>query len=199
MDKKAFTLVEAALAAALAAIVGVVIFATFSSGLRLWQRRQEGASVRSVALLFERMQRDIENGCPYGTWALRGNATQFEFPSLAGYLSTPWGQAPAPGRILYVWDAETGKVLRSVASVAEEKEGTFKAAQDVLSGVERFTLSYYYLQRPQKEYVWSEQWPPEQANVKEGAWPLAVRLEATLREDKKTYDVVKIFSLSLGE
>ncbi len=194
-----FTLIEITLGVALAAIVGVVVFSTFSSGLRLWQRHQEGFSARDTAFLFERIQRDFENGSAYATWVLRGNATQCEFPAFVGSVTLEEGRkTPAPARVLYFWDGAGAKVLRSVTSLSDDFQGIPRNGKAVLSGVERFALAYYFLDPRGNEYVWSEQWPPEEAVLKEEAWPLAVRLEVTVRYDKRIYEAVKIFSLPLG-
>ncbi len=193
-----FTLIEITLGVALAAVVGVVVFSTFSSGLRLWQRHQEGFPARDTAFLFERMQRDFENGSEYTTWVLRGNATQCEFPAFVGSITAQEGRMPAPARVLYFWDGTGARVLRSVTSLSDDFQGILKDGKAVLSGVERFVFSYYFLDPQRNEYVWSEQWPSEEAVLKEGAWPLAVRLEVSVRYDKRIYEAVKIFSLPLG-
>ncbi len=198
MSRRGFTLIEIALGVALTAVVGLVVFSTFSSGLKLWQRHQEGFCARDTAFLFERMQRDLENGSAFAEGALRGNATQCEFPAFAGSVTTQEDEVPAPGRVFYVWDETAAKVLRSVTTLSDDFQGVQKDGRAVLSGVERFALAYYFLDPQGNQYTWSEQWPPEEAALKEGVWPLAVRLEVSVRDDKKTYEAVKIFSLPLG-
>jgi len=114
-----FTLVEITLGAALTAVVGLVVFSTFSSGLKLWQRHQEGSGARDTALLFERMQRDLENGSPYAEWDMRGNLTQCEFPAFVRFVAGPGQEHLAPGRILYFWDEARSQVWRSVSTLSE--------------------------------------------------------------------------------
>ncbi len=197
--RSGFTLIEITLAAALAVVVGGVVFATFSSGLRLWKRHQEGFSGRDTAFLFERMQRDFENGASFGEWVLRGNATQCEFPSWAAFVTKPEGRVPAPGRVSYLWDEATSQALRSVTSLSDDYQGIQRDGRAVLSGVESFSFAYC-LPGPQGACIWLDQWPPEEAGFKEGegGWPLAVRFGVSVRNDKKTYEAVKIFSLPLG-
>ncbi|MGE5280583.1 MAG: type II secretion system protein GspJ [Deltaproteobacteria bacterium] len=197
-DSRAFTLVEAALAAALMAVVGLVVFKTFASGLRLWQRQDEGAPAREAAFFFERVQRDIENGCRYGAWVFWGNATQVEFPGYAGSLLIDSVRVPSPARVRYAWEEAAGAVGRVVVSLTDDLQGAVGAGRPVLSGVERFDFSYYFLDPQRKEYVWAPQWPPGDVALKDDARPLAVRVEMTLRRKKKTYDAVRIFSLPLG-
>jgi len=198
MDRRAFTLIEITLGVALAAVVGLAVFSTFLSGVRLWQRHQEGTCVHQTALFVERMQRDLENGSPYAAWELRGNATQCEFPAFVRFVAGPGQETLGPGRILYAWDPASAEIRRAVASVSDDFQGAAVEGRPVLSGVESFTLSYYFLNPQSDEYAWSEQWPPESLVLKEGVWPLAVRCEVSVRDDKKTYEAVKIFSLPLG-
>jgi len=199
MNKKAFTLIEVALAGALMAAVGLVVFATFSSGMRLWRRQNEGAPARSAAFFFERMQRDVENGCSFGAWSLIGNATQCEIPSCAGSLLVNDIRVSAPVRVLYVWMPEAQEVLRSTISLSEDLRGGSSSGRPVLTGAESFHLEYYFRDPETKIYSWSEQWPPEEIVLKEGVWPSAIKLTVALREGKNAYDAVKIFALPLGE
>jgi prepilin-type N-terminal cleavage/methylation domain-containing protein len=197
---RAFTLVEVTLAVALMAIVGVVVFATFSSGLRLWKRQDEGSSVRAAAFFFERVQRDLENCCAFGVWSPIGNQTQYEFLAFAGSLETPQGRVSAPVRVLYAWDEAAGEVRRSAASLTDELQGVLPSGRSVLAGVERFAFAYYYAVSETGICAWSDQWPPEDVALQEGdLGPKAIRATVTIRDADRVYEAVKIFSLPFGE
>lgn len=190
---RGFTLVELLLAAALLPVVAFVIYASFSSGARLWKASQRPSPAEDVQIFFQRTSADFLRCYKSKSLPFEGDSERVSFP---GLVEAPpaLGGHDSPGQINFFYDAARGQVLkesRNVSHMAEDKDGEKRS---VLRGVSSFEIGYFVLKAPEKKFVWLEEIDPADGALT----PIAVRFRLALEGSPENV-YVRTFQVPTGD
>lgn len=183
---RGFTLVEVLLSISLISVLGLVVYATLNSGLRIWYRANTTCIGEDVNVFFEKLSLDINNSFPYKDIEFIGNAEGFQCASIVSTDSVNPGLARGVGEVSYFYDKERQAILRkkrNLSMIFKEKDGI---AQEVITNVTSGRFQYYYYDPRFKEYFWVEEWK------KGSGIPLAVSVKIDISYGKKDYKFSKV-------
>lgn len=166
--KRGFTLVELLVAISIVAIIGLAIYATFSSGIRVWNKIASAEGEEDIGIFFEKFVKDLRNSFPYSRINFMGAGHRLRF------AAPIWSQCEDEvkkeiGRVDYIFDPEEGYLTRSQANYSEICEDEEAVARTLVEDVEDVRFAYYYYDTEGKDYLWMER---TTENI-----PLAVKVE----------------------
>lgn len=176
MMKRAFTLIELLIVVAIFSIVSIAVYATFSSGLRVWRRAQDvNITERKDLLRIEKLSREIRQALNFKDIDFDGSKDKICFAEIVDSEIT---------RITYFFDADKKMLFRSVDKLAdilaakEENETLESKPLPYLANIDKLSFSYLYFDLQKNSYLWKEEWvEEEQRNL-----PLAIKLEMTVNK-----------------
>lgn len=170
--------------ASILGLIGLAILTTFASGFHVYERVQSfGGLQADVLLSLEEMERDLSNTFPFLGIGVNGEAREITFPAMIEAIELVEGEETAVlsvGRVSYYLDSEGEQ--KTLVRNAEDYSG---AGSDDKSGegqsrsltyVKDLTLSYYFFDEENQEYVWKESWSEEEG------LPEAVKIELTYED-----------------
>lgn len=169
-----FTLIELLIVLAIFSIVSIAVYATLSSGLRVWRRAQEvSIPERKDLLRIEKLSRELRQTFDFKDIDFYGHKDRLQLPAIVDADIV---------RVTYSFDADKKILFRSVDKLAdilaaEEKNETLESKPlPYLSNVDKLSFSYFHFDLQKNGYFWKEDWV-EQRNL-----PLAVKLDITVNK-----------------
>lgn len=150
ISRKAFTLIEILLVAALFAILGLAAFTCLSNGLKLWQRAGSLASGEDIAMFMDRFSSDVRNAFSYSQIPFQGgemkmvSATLVWTPVDRRSVRADDGYETQIGAVEYSFDFDKKAILRRQANYSEALREEWGEPQVVVAGVESLQLRYFY-------------------------------------------------------
>jgi|GEM_PF-933648 len=167
---RGFTLVELLVSIALLTIVSGVVFATFSGGIRVWERIQAvGQEDQWVQIGFEQFRTDLRNAKHFGPVGFHGSYDMVSVPALVP--AAPDSDQLEPGELGYYYDSNRRRVCRASFPYRMLRRRRLRdECTTVLSQVERVKLSYYALNPKTGEGGWTGSWESTDP-------PLAVKMD----------------------
>jgi len=155
---KGFTLVEMIVTIVITAFLGIVVYTTFSQGVRLWTRTAKDHGEWKVDLWVEKITADLRNVFQDPQWPLKGTRTELVFATLRHEANGSIAGTPAYFR--YVFDPNTQAVVcrryafEDVLMAKSSPQSTLSALEKILA----FDLEYYAYDPKAKAYHWQSQW-----------------------------------------
>ncbi|MCM8780610.1 MAG: prepilin-type N-terminal cleavage/methylation domain-containing protein [Candidatus Omnitrophica bacterium] len=184
-SKFAITLIELLIVVMLIGILSLVAYATFSSGVRIWQRFNQPIPEEDVNIFFDRLNSDLRNSFRFKDIAFVGRQDRFEFPTL---VTSPRLGYKSVGKVIYVYNTDSEALIREqkdFSHIYTQEEGVI---QTMLRNVNYFKVQYYFFDLQKRRYLWQEDWPKDDL-------PLAVRVEFQLNYADKTYRFKRTFDI----
>ncbi len=165
---RGFTLVELMLVAALLAIVGLTIVATFAGGLKIFNRMESHSVARAdVLLCMEKMERDLRNTFSLKGLDFIGEAKRVTFPAILTTFS-PEGRVRASlGSFSYFRDDSRKERFFSkeekIYTEAIKKESSERGAVTALAPVADINFQYFSYDPEAETYSWVDAWDKSEA------------------------------------
>ncbi len=202
--KRAFTFIEVTLVTAILSIIALAIYASLSSGTKVWKKASAKSFETEASIFFDKISNDLRNWLVFSGIACHGTKNELYFSLMqeGGYVKGAQAtddsagadnpkNTPVPdfGAVRYYFDAEKGLVYRdytdyqAVASKKEAKPRLVPILENVLS----LTFKYYYFDVSGRKGSWSE--------GLENAVPSAVSIEVTFAEAGRTKKMTKTIAL----
>ena len=189
-QRRAFTLMEMLLVAALITITGIATFGTFQNGLRLWARGMHLSQEGDVAIYLDKASEDLRSALPISGIPFKGTTMRVSFPctvlvepdrnsSRAGE-----GIVDEIGAVEYRYEAADGKIYRRQAHYGQAQNGQWGPAQEVASGIQEFFLQYYFGGR---------------SNSSADTLPSGVLMRVRLKSGAPNHELKRFFSIPAGE
>lgn len=168
-----FTLIEVLLAASLASVVGIAVYANLASGINMMRRVVETSPEEDLAIFFEKFERELQNSFHYKEIQFKGDPETFSFASRI--ISDPLlGGDEGIGRIAYYFNSSEkgiGRLEQNIHEVFDEREGSERT---VLRDVSDLMFEYLGYDDTRSAYVWAEVWDPVE---RKGALPTAIKIK----------------------
>ncbi|UCC94428.1 MAG: prepilin-type N-terminal cleavage/methylation domain-containing protein [Candidatus Omnitrophota bacterium] len=183
--KRGFTLIEILISTSLLVIVGLAIYSTFNSGIKIWQKVRKSYEGEDVNILFEKFTTDLKNSFHYKGVKFIGSKHNVIFPTLVTAPSAASGLRKGVGQVSYRFDEDGGSIIqekRNLSAIYKEKEGIIR---EILRDVKLLEFTYYMHDPLSDEYFWVEEWTEEET------FPLAVSMKLEIIYDAKTYQFTK--------
>lgn len=166
-NKNGFTLIELLIVTALLAVISLAIYATFNSGVKIWQRVNKQIPEEDLDIFLEKFTLDLRNSFKFNGFNFLGEEKRFEFPTL---VNSPWMNKKTVGKVSYLYDSESSIIKRNLLDFSQIYNGEEGTTQELLKNVKSLKFRYYLYDKEKKEYLWQDEWLKEDL-------PLAVRIE----------------------
>ena len=161
--KRGFTLIELLLASAIAAVIGLAVYSTFSAGMTVWRKTGGiGLQAQKRLIRVERLRKDLRR-----IFVFRGDEIPFEGTNTT--MSFPAIVDSAVVRLAYSFDPQ-GRVLRKGAQGLPEiiaakgkEEKPAPSLAPFLDGVESVRFAYFSFDPAKGAYEWQETWKDKTA------------------------------------
>ena len=192
-----FTFVEMLLVTALLAVVGLSLYATFSNGLKIWQRINRESVTEDVHMFFEKISADLRNSAPFSVIEFRGEEDAISFPTIISSAEKQRG-VQGIGRASYFFDRKNKSVNRQPYDFSEVYRDHAGPAQVLVRHVETLRFDYYYHNVREGDYSWTSTWPQENISFdknKKEIFPLAVRIEIEAQHGGSREQFTKTISI----
>ncbi len=162
---RAFTLIELLIVSVLMSVVSLALYATFNSGIKIWQRISQTVIDEDASIFLSKFRRDLSNGVRFAGIDFSGDSQQIRLPAL---IYSPQLALRTVGEVIYAYkDGEISRKERDFSHIYGQQEGFYES---VLKDLEYCKFTYYSYDREAKEYFWEEE-------PAEGSLPLAVKIE----------------------
>lgn len=148
--RKAFTLIEILLVAALFAMLGLAAFTCLSNGLKLSQRAGLLSSEEDVAMLLDRFCWDMKNAFSFSLISFKGEEMKIKLPTLVWTATDRRGIRAKDefetqmGAVEYAFDIDKKAILRRQANYSQALREEWGDPQMVVAGVESIRFRYFY-------------------------------------------------------
>ena len=185
--KHAFTLIELTLVAALIAVIGLVVYASFSAGAKIWERAKNNIPEADAHIFLGKISSDLRNAFKFSGIKPSGGATDISFASYsASSGSTGFGE------VSYSFGAQKEKIVRKYLEYPRFARNDMPDnSKIVLDNVKSLLFKYYYFNPELKEGVWKD--------AIEENLPSAVKIEiSVVFKDQKTATLSKIITVYAG-
>mgnify|MGYP005634090469 CR=1 FL=1 len=162
---------ELLIVVALFSVLGVAVFSTFASGMRIWARIQDASfAKRKVLLVLEKMSIELRQCLDISQIGFSAENSEISFPTL-----TPQDKII---KVSYSFAQDNiyraSEDFEDILDEAEEKDTQVRV---VLLDVEDFDFSFAYLEEGKLRYSWKDTW-----EAKEGI-PKIVKIDLTVNEE----------------
>lgn len=147
---RGFTFVEVFIVLSVFSLLSLAVYATFASGMRMWNRVNETTlSQRKALLFFERFAQEARQILNYPKIGLTAKNSEVSFPALIR------------DEIIKVdYLLQQDKLIRrqeTLAGVLDEKETSLKS-RIVLDDIEELVFNFAYQEEGKEDYSWKESW-----------------------------------------
>jgi len=181
---------------ALLAVISLAIYATFNSGVKIWQRVNKEIPEEDLDIFLEKFALDLRNSFKFNGFNFLGEEKRFEFPTLvnpvrnkfSNGVNSPGMNKKTVGKVIYLYDSESSIIKRNLLDFSQIYNGEEGITQELLKNVKSLKFRYYLYDKEKKEYLWQDEWLKEDL-------PLAVRIElefgngTEIREFTKTVNI----------
>ncbi len=176
MKKRSFTFVEIMLVAVIFSVLIVSVYGTLSAGLKLWKRTQKVDFLeRKILNVIEKFSSQLRQCLSISEIEFQGKTQEIIFSTLT-----------SKGIIIvcYSFDFETKTLIYKQKTYREFLEDKSWHIKKRVSGIEDFSLSYFFYDQQKGKYLWVQEWQDKEKI------PLGVKI--SLRYDSK-FKTFKIF------
>ncbi len=187
-----FSLMELLIVSVLVPVIAFVIYANFSSGLRLWQFTERQRFSEDTQIFFQRASVDFEQAFKYAAIPFEGSASEVFF---AGPVKTDaaLGGDRGFGQTRYSYDGNHKQIVRTTKNLSQWAADGAGIDKVMLRGVESLEISYFVRDPLEKNYRWVYELDPKAKEL-----PVAVRFRMVISENGQRKPVTKTFPVPVG-
>jgi len=180
---KGFTLVELFISTAIIFFVGVTVYSTFFNAINVWRRANVSRKLeKDIAINLTKLSRDMRNTFDFSGIPFEGAEDAVFFPGLVKSALSGENPQTEIGRIAYFFDKDKMTLFKEEKNyprVYKEDKIEDDYVIPIISGIERLSFSYCYLDALNSEYKWKDSWKREDQDT----IPQAVKLELVLKKN----------------
>lgn len=171
------TLVELLVVTAIFTVISLAIYATFSSGLKIWEKVNQPLAEEGVGIFLDKIAYDLRNSFRFQGINFMGQEQELAFASI---VNSPRLQKRTVGEVIYSYDAGSGVLTRQekdFSHIYSDEEGV---KRNLLSRISNLKFRYYAYNKEKKEYFWLDKVIDEEL-------PSAVRIELELKDAQNKF------------
>lgn len=162
--QRGFTLIELLVAAAIAAIIALVVGATFAGGLKIYKNVEgRGGARTDVLLCLEKMEGDLRSMLALSSVTFNGEPKNITFASIIKETDSKGNKNRTLGSVTYCLDEKKENLIRKEKNYSQAlTEGdTGEIAKEKLISVTDITFTYFIYDADLESYEWINSWMPE--------------------------------------
>jgi prepilin-type N-terminal cleavage/methylation domain-containing protein len=190
--KKGFTLIEMLIVLVMLSLIGLAIFTTLSSGIRIWQRLNQRVGQEDVNIFFERIASELRNTFEFDTIKFQGEEDRVTFVTFVTTPGSIQAQETGIGEVSYFYDKPNRQLNKQVRNYSQIYKGDSGTKKELLKGIDSLTFSYYFYDQKIKEYFWQE-------GSQEGNLPKAVRIELEFNNGQQIRKIIRTIDLPVAQ
>lgn len=149
--KSGFTFIEVLLVASLFSLIGVALYSTFSSALKIWDRSQRVVMEEDVTLFFDRIGEDLRNTFYHSRIHFLGKETRMSFATTVSTVADPHSSRREEelidqiGRVEYYFDLTDKGLYRRQANYAQALREQYQEPRLMVAGIRDLKFRYYFV------------------------------------------------------
>ena len=193
-----FTLVEVLITTSLIALVSLVIYGLFDSGIRVMKKISRPVSEERIHFFLEKFSHDVQNLFSYTGVPFRGEINSASFATLI-QTEAQLGDDRGIGRVTYVYDPKNQTIYRKQLNISElyeikeDEEGNdLDGATEILNQVTSCRFQFYRLDLSNQSYLWEDSWDQLEQNK---GLPVAVKLDFRFMDEGEEYHVSRTITI----
>ncbi|MDD5643953.1 MAG: type II secretion system protein [bacterium] len=192
---KGFTLLEVLISAAIISVLSVIVYAVFSSGVKTWKKAQDMRFLeKSVFGSLQEMTVDIRNCVETTLLPFEGSQDSISF---SGLITK--GLDREFGLITYCFDESRSSIMKIEKTypeaVNEEGDDKKTGGKALICNINKFSLTYCYMDDDAESYVWKDTWETEGDSA---GIPRAVKIFIELDKDGIKLDFEKMVLIPIS-
>jgi prepilin-type N-terminal cleavage/methylation domain-containing protein len=167
-----FTFIEIIIVMTMVTVISFAVYATFSNGVKIWQRVNSPLPLEDVNIFLGRFSSDLRNCLLFKSIEFFGSEDSLRFATL---VKSSRDFPNSIGQISYLFDSGHKAAKRAkldYSGVCNEAEGF---VTQTLNNVASLKFKYYFYDKVKNEYLYTDEWQ------KKDGLPLAVKIEIELR------------------
>ena len=194
-----FTLIELLVAVVLISLLGGIIYAALSQGLRLWKRSMSVNAPIDRDIFFEQFTSDLHNVFNYSLGSFVGEDRAIQFYALRPGKSHPSLRQEdtdnEPVRVAYLWDSNRAHWIRTqqpYQKILYPNAPGPEAKQVYKTGISQPSLEYYAYDTSAKSFRWNPSW------TKQRCLPYAIKINFEASAQDFNQKLSKVISIPAG-
>ena len=183
-----FTLIELLIATSIAAILGLIIVATFAAGFKTYSKLKNSTLAQAdVILSFVKIEKDLRNTFHFSGINFTGDARSVSF---AGFIN----RNSSIGRISYSFNINGDTLIKKEQpySYALLDNSTEAVDSKVIVSLKSMVFSYYSLNPVTHQYGWTDSF---NSTVE---IPMQVRIKAVFQEGREDFEREKTIPIPIS-
>jgi hypothetical protein len=182
--KTGLTMIEMSLVAALIAMVGLAVYGSFNSGLKIWQRVSRSLPEIEVGIFFDKISNDLRNWLVFSAAVPQGSKGELSFSLIQEKAAVKDAANPDFGIVRYYFNSESGCIYRDYRQLIEDKVAR---SLPIANGIVSLSFKYYYFDAALKGGAWEDELNK--------TVPLAVKVQVDFKSDKKVKRLTKVIEI----
>ncbi len=170
-------------------VISVAIYATFSAGIKIWQKTNNALPQEDVNIFCEKLEIDLRNSFQFTDIDFIGGRDKLSFPSI---VSSRRLDMRTIGEVTYLYKHYEGTVTRERRDFSHISRDNDGIKQDILEGVRYLKFKYYFFDKQNKKYVWESEYVNKRP-------PAAVRVEVGFKDYIENDKFIKTVYIPTGE
>lgn len=163
----AFTLIETLIAVSMMAVIGLAVFAVFSSSIKIWHRLNNVLVEEDVSITLATLGRDLRNSFVFSSVPFEGSGEKLVFATII-YNIDKKDLKESIGKVEYYLDKKTGELRRQQYNYSQICKRENIQGRALLKNLNNLHFYYYYPAKETGKYVWND-------SIKEGV-PSAIKV-----------------------
>ncbi len=185
---RSFTLIELLIVVSMVAMIGLAVYTTFASGLKVWKRVQAEPFEEKMVIAFDKFSHDLHNAFTFTGIKFAGRKDSLTFAAVV--VSRGFDFMPI-GKVSYVFDPAANSLLRSQADMAEIFVDHSPNDTVIIDNIVTAEFAYLRLDAATNNYIWVDDWALP-------ALPLAVRLQVEYEHEPENLIFTKTVDIPVG-
>ena len=153
--KIGFTLVELLLVLAMLSIVSLAVYATFNSGIKIWQRINTEIPEEDLDIFFYKFSSDLRNSFKFTGIDFLGEQDKVAFSTL---VDSQRLKKRTIGQVIYSYDFLAEILNREERDFSQIYSDESNIAAQSLRNIKSLKFQYYSYDKEKKEYLWNDEW-----------------------------------------
>lgn len=192
---RGFTLIEFMLVAALLSVIGVALYASFSTGINAWQRINAGTTLEDINIFLDKISSELRNTFLIKGMLFQGENDAVRFPVISYGRDNKKNLGREIGEVHYAFHQTSQGIYRTYRRYSEVYQEKNVSAERIAGPIQSFEVQYYYYDPQEEEYLWTSAWQNETDVLGEAGeeekLPAAIRMIITLRPEEGGRQIVK--------
>lgn len=181
-----FTLIEMLMVTAMLAVVSLAIYATFSNGIKIYQRLHMRVLEEDLSIVLDKFSRDLHNVVNFESIQFLGKAESVEFVTL---VNSQQLDKTTIGKVEYFYDSGEETFSRRKSDYSQIFNKRPDKYLESVERIESLVFKYYVYSEEEKKYFWLE----EVSEI-----PIAVRVKLKLNNGSRIVEFQKTVSIPIA-